>query len=312
MDTIAKIVYDKLASGGGIHLPEIGWLYVERDAARFISAREIRPPHNRVVFSRRPNPLLESVVDILARADGMTPERAGEQYSRWLDKAQGERGFVEINGVGVIKNNFFYPSVELNDRLNPFGNKNTPLKRRGNEKAIMIASAVALLAVIVILVFAFAGKGEKREKKPRERTEQASAAPSAGSESVREAVAGERAAQRGETQQQAAKSESNTRPQGTSAPKPAATPSTKPAAQPQQTVTTYHVIVGIFDTQRNADKCVSEDPVKIGRANYRIYPYRGDRLMVSAYESTDKAAAEARQRELKKYKPDAWVYTRKQ
>lgn len=350
MDTIAKIIYDRLASGGGIYLPEIGWLQVEREPARFISARELQPPHNRVVYSRHANPALESAVDILSRVGGMEKEEAERMYAEWSERACGERGYVEINGVGVIKNDHFYPSVELYESLNPSGSRNVPLKRRGNGKTVLWIAALALAAVIAVLAMTLSGKGEKREKVAR--TENVAAMPSDGTESVREAAAAERAAQRGEKPARetsgggkAAQEKPQTekpaqeKPQAqkTAVEKPtdgkpsggqASAAGTKPAEQASgserqparavqptrptaQQATTYHVVVGIFDTQRNADKCIGEDPVKIGKANYKIYPYSKNRLMVSAFESADKAAAEAKRRELRKHKPDAWVYARK-
>lgn len=332
MDTIAKIIYDKLASGGGIHLPDVGWLYVERDAARFISGRELRPPHNRVVFSRRQNPLLESVVDILRRADGMNAAAAEKQYAAWLATSRGERGFVEINGVGVIKNNFFYPSVELHDRLNPLGNKNMVLKR-GNRGArfLLIAGVVCAVAALALFAVSLTRDPDRAKKRPertatKENTVHPTPLDTAGKENIREVVAGERAAQRGQDPENAAAQSRLGKPARQQAGQnaPAATTAQAAADKPVQTtartaqatqpqgVVTYHVVVGIFDSQRNADKCVREDPVKIGSANYKIYPYSRNRLMVSAYESKSKADTEARQRELKKHKPDAWVYTRKQ
>ncbi len=311
MNTVPKIVYDKLASGGGIFLPGIGSLYIERDPARFVSKREMKPPHNRIVYSGRQNPSLESVVDILARTEEAGTKNAAQCYAQWLEEARGDRGFVEINGVGVIKNNFFYPSVGLYERLNPLGSKNIQLRRHKKNSHLWLIAIVALMAVAAIVLFIVAAANRNSQRNAIiERMETVIS----GGHYEDDTYTGqeEDVTQSGQTSRDD-RSEENSR----TAEKETAVENA--AGEPKKTVTpavaaanpTYHVVAGVFDTRRNAEKCVREDPLKIGSANYKIYSYKGGRYMVSAFETIDKASADNRRRELRKYKSDIWVYTKK-
>lgn len=150
MKTIAKIIFDTLAAAGGVNLPDVGSLCVERDAAKFVSKSEIRPPHNRVVFSRKQNPAFQSIVDLMVAA-GEARKDAEKKYAEWLEKSRGEKGLLEINDVGVLKHDFFYPSAALHDTLNPDGQKSVRLQKSNNawRKVAIVAVYVVGAAVLV-------------------------------------------------------------------------------------------------------------------------------------------------------------------
>lgn len=302
MNTVSKIVYDKLASGGGIFLPDVGSLYVERDPARFISKKEIKPPHKRVVYSRKHNPALESVVDLLARTESVEAGMAPQYYADWLAGAGGGSGFVEINGVGVIKNNFFYPSVGLYERLNPLGGKNIQLKRSGNNSRKLLIAGIAVLALAAVLLAVLSlDRSYHRENR----------AESIGNLIQDNDSYWGRDSSGAEDYEAYDDPEEDTEGISETAGAEGTTAITVKDNGSRSAVPAYHVVAGVFDTKRNAEKCVREDPLRIGSNNYKIYPYKSDRYMVSAFETTDKAAADARRRELRKYKSDIWVYTKK-
>jgi hypothetical protein len=73
--------------------------------------------------------------------------------------------------------------------------------------------------------------------------------------------------------------------------------------------TTFHLVVGAFDTRANAEKCVRQDPLRIGSDRYTIHPSRDSRYIVSAFDSTVRAEIEARRREFRDIKSDIWIYT---
>jgi len=311
MNTIPKIVYDKLASGGGIFLPEVGSLYIERDPAKFISKKELKPPHNRIVYSCRQNPSLESVVDTLARTEAIPAESAAGIYAQWLEEARGDRGFVEIHGVGVIKNNFFYPSVGLHEKLNPLGSKNIQLRRYKKNSHIWLIAVMAVLAIAAIVLFLVASANRNSHRKAiMERME--TVISGSHYEDYPDAVEEDNDMRGTKTGPDDGKEkdkrtvEKEVKAENTAREQKATGLSATTVVNP-----TYHVVAGVFDTRRNAEKCVREDPLKIGSANYKIYSYKGDRYMVSAFETSDKAAADNRRRELRKYKSDIWVYTKK-
>ena len=149
MDHISKIIFDVLASGSGINLPEVGALYVEREAAKFIGKNEIKPPANRVVFSRKQGEQFDSIIDLMV-AGGQQRAQAEQEYAEWLAKASGDKGLFEINEVGVVKQGFFYPSAALHDKLNPGDQRNVKLKGgSGGGKKWLIALLILLAAAAV-------------------------------------------------------------------------------------------------------------------------------------------------------------------
>ena len=78
---VNKIIYNMLVSGRGVYLPEVGSLYIERQAARKISADKLLSPRNVVAFqSGEQAPSL--VAEIVAVA-GCSDEQAADIYQRW-------------------------------------------------------------------------------------------------------------------------------------------------------------------------------------------------------------------------------------
>lgn len=153
MNNIARIIFEMLASGRGVYLPDVGSLYVERSAAKFISKKEIRPPYNKAVFSRREVAGAESIVDIMV-AGGMSREDAGRDYAEWIKRIRNDKGILEISEVGVVKHDFFYPSAALHDRLNPEGKDNVILRSQGNGGRMALTALIILVVVATAIIVA--------------------------------------------------------------------------------------------------------------------------------------------------------------
>ena len=335
MNAVSKIIYDRLASGDGIFLPGIGSLYVEREPAQFVARNEIKPPHCRVAYTPESLPWLKSAVDILAGTYRTTIIAAELQYAAWREDVADGKNFVEINGVGVIKNGLFYPSVELFQRLNNSGNNNMVLHSPFRPDWLLVAISAFVIIGLFCLIIALhccshscSRHYEKRIERvvivdgdeitpedlygdenglPYGEEENLPNDDTAGESAGHEAVPG---ALSGKSSGTVAHKEQATMPYSV----PEITSQGGRAANNREqtavnvAVPVYYVVIGVFNSRENAEKCVASDPFFIGRRNYKIYHYKDGKYLVSAFESTDKSKAEGHSRELGYYQWDVWVY----
>ncbi len=94
--------------------------------------------------------------------------------------------------------------------------------------------------------------------------------------------------------------------------KAAATNATKPATTPATATATaagplYHLIVGVFSTEENADKCIAQTKAKVsGLAPSKFK--MGAKFGVSAFSSASQAEVNKKKDELKGQMPDLWIY----
>lgn len=321
MNKTEKTIFDALAAGGGINLPEIGSLHTEQCAAEFISSKSLLPPHSKVVFSKDANPSYPSIAK-------------DEEYTHWLEHAVHSDGVVEINGVGVLRGGVFYPSVELHDTINPQGAQPIDVKRHyGTRDKFLVGAAVvagaALIMTIVIAINEFVMSREKDipAQEYVAETEETVAA-SRGESTIAPAVAEESFEEVAE-ELDTTKAVEETATETTVEETPADEISPEDAIQQQledyaatasvpaepapatQSATVYHLVVGVFSTPDNADKMIREDALGIGSANYTKADFGKGRTLVSACSSTDRKTVEARKRELAGRNGDLWIYTAK-
>lgn len=313
MNHIEKSIFDTLARRRGINLPGVGSLSVVHVPAEFITDSSIRPPHNKIIFSPSANPQYVSAGDM-------------EGYKEWLQHTEQGRGVREINGVGVIKGNIFYPSVELHGILNPHGTQPVAVKPRYRFKrkiavgaGVAAAAAVAIMAVIFIDRFAGANMRaeENMEGTAALVKQEAEGAASRGESTIEAAVAS------GIGEEIEAKSD-------ISAPVQSAPDADGPHSgqgSPERGMDTeesltgyaptaadghlYYLVVGVFSEPQNADKLISRDPLGIGSSNYRKAEFRNGKILVSAFSSPDREEVERRRRELSSINRDLWIYEKK-
>lgn len=300
MTTIDKLIFDKLAAGQGINLPDVGALYVEREPAKFISRSEIRPPQNKVLFSRRRAEDFDSVIDLLMAADNVKRAEATQTYREWLAKSKESKDLVEMNSVGVLTNDFFYPSALLHDTLNPAGGEPVALRRNrsGNGRTWIIAALSVLGAAVVALYILFglhmcSGPECKAVAEDRQVAQQDNKAvvESATVVAETEEQSVEDVIQQGleEYAQDLA--------------------AVAPAVVEKPSVPLHYVVVGVFVKESNADQLIEDDYLMVGRDAYAKMPYR-NRTMVTVFSSPDIRAAYARREELLDLDYDIWVYTK--
>ena len=325
MKTIEKIIFDRLASGSGIELPEVGELRVEREAARFRNDTEIIPPHFRVIFDQDGKNTEKPLIDLISERKGIDAASASEQYMQWLGTARKEENIVEINDVGVINDGIFYPSIGLYEALNCGNTENVTVKKRSSAwKNVFIGLGVGGAAAIVLLLVMvldrrisseaeenygveYAMETLRREKEAEETGESVIAAiVPADTEEITDISRGSSPSADvediilQELENYAKASSVDTEPATTSA--------------PQNNVAgnspVYYLVAGVFSEPANADKMIKEDRLGIGSGNYMKVDFKDGKTLVSPYSSNNRQDVERRRKQLGGSNSEMWIYTK--
>lgn len=289
MEAIERILFDALAHGETVALPELGTLTVERIAAAFESNGSLRPPYYKVVFSPQVRTGCRSLGD-----------EAG--YAAWLKGTLREGGVRDLGSAGVLRGDSFEMSQALRERLNPQGVQSVPLHplHTGRRPAAIVAG-VLVAAALVWWIGRNVSLRPEAHMTVSVHTEQWGTDPLAqdpwGGDEVAEAEPA------GEVADTTA---------AVTAADAASAAQTETAAETGQNVEAsgpmYHVVVGVFSEEENADKLIASDPLKIGGERYRKVAFRGNKILVSAFAATDRASADSCRRALSRRNGDLWVY----
>lgn len=292
MNNIERTIFDILASGGGINLPGIGVLFVGRQGAELLEKGKVRPPQNKVFFK-------EAADSSFSSAESLSG------YAQWLSAAKQKGNAIEIGGVGVLRGGVFYPSVELHKLLNPDNNEPVKARRKvGAGKKVMVGILVVGAAALVLWLVVSIDFWTRKETDPSADSiayQEQRDASARGESTIAPAVAAEAeeeidAAQAEKAQETAVEDVIQKQLEGYA--------STETASSD-----TYYLVAGVFSEAANADKMIAADPLKIGSGNYSEMPF-GDKTLVSAYSSKDRAAVEKRRRELSSVDDALWIYER--
>ncbi len=274
---VNKIIYNMLISGRGVLLPEVGVLYIERQAARKLADGRLLSPRNVVVFSKQDE--APSLIDEIITIANCTSEQAQDIYERWTAKTF-QDGVVTIAGIGVLKNGVFSTNKEFLSAINPQGIKTIVVRKRRSYNGWIYA--VTGVAVVVALGFlAFLMWGDKFMPK------------SAPAPVVAEVVAQDTTAVAGAEQV-------------------AGQPVAEPAAEPQVVSAkaySYYVVMGIFSTPENAARAVEQVKSKIKDAGCEVLPFK-NKHMVTIFGSDKREDCNAFARSYRDIYPDLWVYNK--
>lgn len=138
---IDNLIFNILAGGHDLYLPDVGSLIVRRNGAARISSGRLVPPFADVVFSRELRG--EVLTDIIASKANVSQERAAEIYRQWLQHATvGE--VVLIGGVGEIRDGKFITDKNFDNMANPEGRNEV----RINPVTNYILLSFALLCIV--------------------------------------------------------------------------------------------------------------------------------------------------------------------
>ena len=298
-DSITQLLFNALAQRQTVVLPGIGSLRFKRIAAK-LEGSTLTPPRNMFRYSSREEG--RSLLDMLISAADCSREEGEEAYRRWLRRIKQGHSIV-IEGVGRIEEDFFKPSDELEQLLNPVASAPLTIKRCRSWRGVWIT--LAAVAVIGVAGAAWwyvqmqptstpavvAQKVEKHKTEVIEVTEKVDSV-------VAEQVATEVIPEVAPVQKESV---------------PASAPTSVPVSTEVGEMTSglSYVVMGVFSTEENARKYVTQLAKRAPEIGCRIYRFQGAKFMVSGFESADGAAATTFIREHRTQFPDLWAYKRK-
>ena len=324
MEAIDKLLYNLLASGESVVLPEVGTLRVEQTPTT-LSGKVVSYASRRVRFSSRADRKVRTLVELMVSEYGLTAEVATEAYGEWLRVAR-SGSEVKIEGVGSLRKGFFTPTNEFErEALNPWQPAPVTLHRRRSPLPYIFVACIALGAVggwwwivgneqranEVVNVIAEAVDGEITEEAIVASLEEYAEELESTKEIEKEIV---------EVKPKVAEA---TKPAPTPAPTPAPAPAPKPTPAPavqavpeafipvqpaERTAGKYVLVGGVFSTNENADKFIAEDALGVGRSAYSKHPYAGGKILVAVGVFDTSEGANARRRELSSVNSALWVH----
>ena len=282
---VNKIIYNMLVSGRGVYLPDVGSLYVERQAARKIATYKLLSPRKVVAFQ--------------------SGEQATDIYQRWSAKTR-EGNIIKIGGVGVLNHKSFVMESEFASAINPKGVKTIVIRRRSNTWLYAICAVCVLVALGFCGYIMFGGE----QKIDAMRIE-----PIA---KVAEQPATEQPATEGEAAQ-SVEGEANVVANSTNTSSGNAATSTNTSTQPSQPAETvvngtadyeYYVVMGIFSTEENAQRAVAQAESRINDVSCKVLPFK-DKYMVTLFGSDKIGDCNAFANSYRDIYADLWVYKKK-
>ena len=300
---VNKIIYNMLVSGRGVYLPDVGSLYIERQAARKIATYKLLSPRNVVAFQSSEQ--APSLVNEIVAVAGCSTEQATDIYQRWSAKTR-EGNNIKIGGVGVLNHKSFVMESEFASAINPKGVKTIVIRRRSNTWLYAICAVCVLVALGFCGYIMFGGE----QKIDAMRIE-----PIA---KVAEQPAAEQLATEGEVAQ-SVEGEANTAANSTNTSSGNAVTSTNASTQPAQHAETvvngtadyeYYVVMGIFSTEENAQRAVAQAESRIQDVGCKVLPFK-DKFMVTLFGSDKIGDCNAFANSYRDIYADLWVYKKK-
>lgn len=143
---VNKLIYNTLITSGGVLLPEVGTIFIERKPATALSKKRISAPRYELSFSsHRP---ATSIVDSIQLATNISEKEVLDIYGRWLDKVRVD-GVVTIEGVGVLHNKSFVADSALLSQLNPSNSAVIEVVTKKNRVALYFAPILLMIVAII-------------------------------------------------------------------------------------------------------------------------------------------------------------------
>ena len=300
---VNKIIYNMLVSGRGVYLPDVGSLYVERQAARKIATYKLLSPRNVVAFQS--DEQAPSLVNEIVAVAGCSTEQATDIYQRWSVKTR-EGNIIKIGGVGVLNHKSFVMESEFASAINPKGVKTIVIRRRSNTWLYAICAVCVLVALGFCGYIMFGGeqKIDAMRIEPIAKVAEQPATEQPASEGV---VA------------QTAESETNAVASSTNSSSGNAATSTNTSTQSAQSTETavnssadyeYYVVMGIFSTEENAQRAVAQAESRIKDVSCKVLPFK-DKYMVTLFGSDKIGDCNAFANSYRDIYADLWVYKKK-
>ena len=300
---VNKIIYNMLVSGRGVYLPDVGSLYIERQAARKISADKLLSPRNVVAFQSGEQ--APSLVNEIVAVAGCSVEQAADIYQRWSAKTR-EGSNIKIGGVGVLNHKSFVMESEFASAINPKGVKTIVIRRRSNTWLYAICAVCVLVALGFCGYIMFGGEqtiDAMRIKPIAKVVEQPSDEQSATTDAVAQGADGETATATNSTNGSSGNIATSTN---------TSTQPTQPAETKVNNGTNYeyYVVMGIFSTEENAQRAVAQAESQIKDVSCKVLPFK-DKFMVTLFGSDKIGDCNSFANSYRDIYADLWVYKKK-
>ena len=297
IEQVSRLIANRLAGGGDICLPDVGSLYVEFEGAEQLSKQWVQPPYRRVEFTSQERG--ESLVDTIARAASCDTDAARAVYDRWLEQTRQDE-ILTIAGVGTLKFKNFTPASAFERRLNPQGHAPVRVRRKGCVDWVIVLGVAAIVAAALVIGYYLM---QSHFDWPTESLF-AAAEPTEELSSVPTAPAVE------ESMPVVADSTSAVRDSEptTVAPIQQPTESTESVELAVPVSGRHYVVMGVFQTQENAENAQKFFARRAADLDYAIYRL-GNRYMVSCYVSENEMKARDFLREHRDTFSELWVYS---
>ena len=303
MDAISNLIFNSLAKHEGVRLPGVGSLTVVYTPASMDDKGNVIPPHESVIFCKEELESLMSVPELIEYSIGADRDNAGDLYMNWIARMRDENGIV-IERVGEIKHDKFHIYPELAAVLNP---EQGPVQvhKRVNNKTVIIWLIIAVLigGGIASFILINLSKNDKFDysknvigvqtvKMSSSETDQKSQIQI--KDTVEVPV----------TTKEAYPAKTDTG--NTNAEQLTAAVGSEQGVVPGQGETVYYVVAGVYSTDANAEKFISQAQAQGSTAQFTKVPWKG-KILVSAYTSKNRSDAEQMRRKLSDKLNDLWV-----
>lgn len=269
---VNKIIYNMLVSGRGVYLPDVGTLFIERQAARKISDNKLLSPRNVVSFTTQVQ--APSLVDEISKIASCETAQSQDIYERWITKTRIDNTLT-INGVGKLVDKSFTMENDFNTLLNPQGSKVLIVRRKQSHLWLYILSAVCILFALGMLAYMIWGEQLSNTTKTVTTTETTAPATEAVPIVEQDTIQVQEVAQ----------------PQ-----------------QPQEYA--YYVVMGVFAEEANAARAIEQTKSEIDDATCTIRPFK-NKHMVTIFGSDNRSDCNSYAKAYRDIYPNLWIYENK-
>jgi hypothetical protein len=311
---VNKIIFNALVGGRGVYLPEVGTLYIERQAARKISNTKLLSPRNVVAFSSQEQ--AASLVREIETIASCSESQAADIYERWLKQTRVENTLI-IDGIGVLVDKSFRMEEEFAATINPQGVKTLVLRKKSSHWWIyLIAILCALLSLGAVgYYFFFDGFTWSEQTELLEEdavedvasygyaSESVALAEPETTTTIAEAPAAEVA-----TQTVGVVTNQKSSSKGSSTQAEAAVDVAK--AQGGEFQYAYYVVCGIYADSNNVPRAISQVKRAIAGVECTIFPYR-NKSMITVFGSDDRAECQQYINSHNSQLSGLWIYKAK-
>lgn len=271
MGTVDKIIYNLLTSRKAVEIPQVGVLRIESQPARKNADGTMTPPRAELKcqpHATNQEPAIE-LIDEIADTGGVGEAQAVQIFNEWLEEAKTPES-IHIKGVGVVCNNTVTIDPALDAKLNP----TEPEKAaRFNWNYLWI---LVLVAVAIAAWWSYANWDKVKTQlfggcsnsPATVQTESGLAEPTGPSLAELEPIG----AQSAEGAQNG-----------------------------------YHVVVGVFDVEANANRMIARMADEGYTSTYKFIPGRA-RFYVTAGRFDSEQDAIRLKHQIDEVVPDVWIY----